>query len=104
MSVLENLPVDTHAITDQEEQILTVLFNDEKVSNTPHTPHPPHPNHPYLVMFEEALIIIVLFLVFSFPQIEEYLGRIHVRGTTSVLLVKIVLILILYGLIKRIYV
>lgn len=98
MSRLENLPVDIHSPTENEHKIINVLFGDEDNEK-----RKPSGRYPVLQGFEESLTIIVLFLFFTIPQITERIHMLPMVGNSFVIecLVKIVLILVLYGIIKN---
>lgn len=105
MSLLENLPVDVHTPTQQEEKVVDILFGDKNDRKCPgnHSNHST-PSHEMLRTFEEGLLIVALFLIFSLPQVTDLVRR--VPFVSSVLwenLMKIILILVVFMIIKKYY-
>lgn len=107
MSLLENLPVDIHTPTQQEEQVIDILFQKDHPApcHSSSDPKQPRDKHAILQGFEEGLVIVILFLVFSLPQVTTYLESLSfISGSLGrQFVIKIVLILILYGIIKKNY-
>jgi len=109
MSLLENLPVDIHTPTQQEEQVVDILFQKDHPapshSTRDGTPTHSRDKHAVLQGFEEGLVIVILFLVFSLPHVTTYLESLSfLSGSLGrQFVIKILLILILYGIIKKYY-
>lgn len=98
MTHLDQLPVDTHDPLDPEKQILETLF-----PSPIHKPSasPPSTHHPFLKTMEELLTIILLFLVFNLPVVDQTIERFGIHNHLVVYLIKIFLIIIFFGILKR---
>ena len=103
MSLLENLPVDVHTPTQQEEKVVDILFghkNDDKKCPGNHSTQ----SHEMLRTFEEGLLIVALFLIFSLPHVTDLVRKIPF--VSSILwenLMKIIVILVVFMIIKKYY-
>lgn len=108
MSRLENLPVDVHSLNESEEHVVSVLFQEDgdeerRPPNTNAKSHPP-PRPMVLRWFEEAMMIVLLFLIFSLPSISQTIRRLSFMGESSFMMenvVKIVMIIVIYVLFKK---
>lgn len=105
MSLLENLPVDVHSPSEHEENVMNMLFHDEKDGGNESSNGSTKRKYPILQGFEEGLAIVGLFLIFSTPYITDYIQQLPFMSMSPVMeyIVKIVLILISYGIIKKYY-
>jgi len=111
MSKLENLPVDANKISEQEKEIVDLLF-EQNIS----------PSHPItlehqemiqqsttflskmLVEFKEGLWVVLLFLLFTLPFFDTLIQKyipLPFHSSVVIYTIKIVFILILYWLIKN---
>lgn len=108
MSSLQNLPVDTITATDQESNVMDMLFptrpkeldkNEEQEKESKKSPHVG------LRVFEDGLLIIILFLVFSLPYSDEILHQYLKIDYQSVVsyIIKAICILVIYWIIKKTY-
>lgn len=108
MSLLENLPVDIHTPNHQEEELVQVLFGDgdnhdvEKASHHRPTNHSAPKSHEFLRILEEGLAIVALFLFFSSPYVTNHIKAFpYISSEILENIVKIILILIFFSIIKR---
>lgn len=102
MSLLANLPVDIHSPTEHEQEVIDILFKQEQnntgIKDT-------EKRYPFLQGFEEGLSIVALFLIFCSPQMTEVLHKFRFieSSMTVEYVIKIVMILLLYGILKKYY-
>jgi hypothetical protein len=109
MSKIENLPVDANKISEQEKEIVDLLFEQNI-----------NPSHPILLKNQEmiqqstsfiskmfielkdGLWIVLLFLIFTLPFTDQFIQK-YIPFQSSVIIysIKIVFILILYWFIKN---
>jgi hypothetical protein len=102
MSLLANLPVDIHSPTEHEQEVIDILFKEEQNNTgTKDTVK----RYPFLQGFEEGLSIVVLFLIFCSPQMTEVLHKFPFIASSIAVeyVVKIIMILVLFGILKKYY-
>ncbi len=93
--ILEQLPVDKINPTPEEMNIMNTLFTQHKKEVN--------------VIFSElkdCLVIAILFILFSLPQVDDLLKKFIPITRTSfyiLLLIKVSIIIVLYWFIKHFY-
>lgn len=107
MSSLQNLPVDTITATDQESNVMDMLFPTPKGVDD-NNPENGSKKSPYvgLRIFEDGLLIIILFLVFSLPYGDDFL-RDYLKIDNQCIasyIIKAICIIVIYWIIKKTYV
>ena len=92
--VLSTLPTDKIPPTQSELQILNTLFNHKKEINN------------ILSEAKEAIIVGIIFLLFSVPQLDSLIQKfipITEKSTYILLLIKILFVIVLFWVIKHFY-
>ena len=92
--VLSTLPTDKIPPTSSELQILNTLFNHKKEINN------------ILIEAKEAIIVGIIFLLFSVPQLDSLIQKfipITEKSTYILLLIKILFVIVLFWVIKHFY-
>ena len=92
--VLSTLPTDKIPPTSSELQILNTLFNHKKEINN------------ILSEAKEAIIVGIIFLLFSVPQLDSLIQKfipITEKSTYILLLIKILFVIVLFWVIKHFY-
>jgi hypothetical protein len=92
--VLSTLPTDKIPPTQSELQMLNTLFNHKKEINN------------ILTEAKEAIIVGIIFLLFSVPQIDSLIQKfipITEKSTYILLLIKILLVIVLFWVVKHFY-
>ena len=92
--VLSTLPTDKIPPTQSELQILNTLFNHKKEINN------------ILTEAKEAIIVGIIFLLFSIPQLDSFIQKfipITEKSTYILLLIKILFVIVLFWVIKHFY-
>lgn len=109
MTSLEQLPVDAHEPLEHEHHVVDILLTAPQKQEPPSTPTDAkhnhhddrdHHHHPYLRMFEESLTIVLLFLVFNLPIVDQLLENLHIRNVFLIYALKIFLIVIFFWILK----
>lgn len=92
--VLSTLPTDKIPPTSSELQIINTLFNHKKEINN------------ILIEAKEAIIVGIIFLLFSVPQLDSLIQKfipITEKSTYILLLIKILFVIVLFWVIKHFY-
>jgi hypothetical protein len=92
--VLSTLPTDKIPPTPSELQILNTLFNHKKEINN------------ILSEAKEAIIVGIIFLLFSVPQLDSLIQKfipITEKSTYILLLIKILFVIVLFWVVKHFY-
>jgi hypothetical protein len=92
--VLSTLPTDKIPPTQSELQMLNTLFNHKKEINN------------ILTEAKEAIIVGIIFLLFSVPQVDSLIQKfipITEKSTYILLLIKILFVIVLFWVVKHFY-
>lgn len=120
MTHLEQLPVDAYDPLDPEKKVLETLFPSDPLSTSNPTStstslplsyssssptnksssSSSHQHHPTLKSMEEILTIVLLFLLFSLPIVDDTIRRFGIHTPLSIYLIKIFFIIIFFGILK----
>jgi hypothetical protein len=105
MSLVQNLPVDNNPVTKQESELIKILFekpsNDDTKKNTPSEEYKLRLLH----IFQEGLLIILLFLFFTLPFIDKICEKyLTFLNNTTIYIIRIIIILISFWLIKTLFI
>lgn len=100
MSLVQNLPVDNNPITKQESELINMLFEDPS-----QVPEPEiilsEQKQRLLHIFQEGLLVIILFVFFTLPFIDKLCERyLTFLNHTTIYILRIIIVLIVFWLLK----
>ena len=93
--LISELPVDKNEPTKNEIQIIDTIYKKHKKTV-----------NSVFIEAKESIIVGILFVIFSIPTIDSFIKRIIPAANTSsyiLLLIKILLVMILFWIIKHFY-
>ena len=91
------LPTDKHEPTPSELHVIHTLFNDSSNKKSMTT---------IFVEAKESLIVGILFVILSIPQIDILINKIlpiTEKSSYILLLIKVLIIMLLFWLVKHLY-
>jgi hypothetical protein len=103
MSLVQNLPVDNNPITKQESELIEMLFEDPpSTSQVPPDDHISNEQKLRLLhIFQEGLLVILLFVFFTLPFIDKLCERyLTFLNPTTIYILRIIIVLIVFWLLK----
>lgn len=109
MSIVQNLPVDMNPITQQEKELISVLFPSIPIPSNIHNKNNENNvkqnnlhSRDLLLVFQEGLLIILLFLLFTLPISNQLVHKwlSNYCNPTIIFMLRISIILIIYWIVK----
>jgi hypothetical protein len=104
MSLVQNLPVDNNPVTRQESDLVQMLFEEEsKPQPQPQQVKEVSCDQKRLLLhiFQEGLLIVLLFLFFTLPFIDKLCEKyLPFLNNTIIYILRIIIILIVFWLVK----
>jgi len=91
------LPTDKHEPTPSELHVINTLFNDDSNKKSMSA---------IFIEAKESLIVGILFVILSIPQIDTLINKIlpiTEKSSYILLLVKVLIIMLLFWLVKHFY-
>ncbi len=108
MSLVQNLPVDNNSVTKQESELIHMLFEEEstqsQLQSQPCSVSCDHKRQ-LLHIFQEGLLIVLLFLFFTLPFIDKLCEKyLPFLNNTIIYVLRIIIILIVFWFIKTCFI
>lgn len=109
MSLVQNLPVDNNSVTKQESELINMLFEEESAqpqpSSVPVKQVSCEHKRQLLHIFQEGLLIVLLFLFFTLPFIDKLCEKyLPFLNNTIIYVLRIIIILIVFWFIKACFI
>jgi hypothetical protein len=94
---ITTLPTDKHEPTPSELHVINTLFNDDTNKKSMNA---------IFIEAKESLIVGILFIILSIPQVDTIINKllpITEKSSYILLLIKVLLIMLLFWLVKHFY-
>lgn len=108
MSLVQNLPVDNNSVTKQESELIQMLFEEESTQKQQQPSSVPvscEHKRQLLHIFQEGLLIVLLFLFFTLPFIDKLCEKyLPFLNNTIIYVLRIIIILIVFWFIKTCFI